>query len=78
MPNINTVSTKDDNLYALISSVLQKARQTAYRAINFTMVTAYWEIGRLITEDELKWERAEYGKQVLKKLSQQLTTKIKI
>lgn len=37
------------------------------------MVTAYWEIGRLITEDELKWERAEYGKQVLKKLSQKLT-----
>lgn len=37
------------------------------------MVTSYWEIGRLITEDELKWERAEYGKQVLKKLSQRLS-----
>lgn len=55
---------QNDELYIAVSSVLQKARQTAYRAVNFTMVTAYWEIGRLITEDELRWERAEYGKQV--------------
>lgn len=63
----------NNNLYTAIYSVLQKARQTAYRAVNFTMVTAYWEIGRLITEDELKWERAEYGKQVLKNLAERLT-----
>ena len=65
--------TSNNNLYTAISSVLQQARQTAYRAVNFTMVTAYWEIGRLITEDELKWERAEYGKQVLKNLAERLT-----
>lgn len=63
----------NNNLYAAVSSVLQQARQTACRAVNFTMVTAYWEIGRLITEDELKWERAEYGKQVLKNLAERLT-----
>ncbi|MDO5341513.1 MAG: PDDEXK nuclease domain-containing protein [Bacteroidia bacterium] len=63
----------NNSLYAAVSSVLQQARQTAYRAVNFTMVTAYWEIGRLITEDELKWERAEYGKQVLKNLAERLT-----
>ncbi len=63
----------NNNLYAAVSFVLQQARQTAYRAVNFTMVTAYWEIGRLITEDELKWERAEYGKQVLKNLAERLT-----
>lgn len=65
----------NNSLYAAVSSVLQQARQTAYRAVNFTMVTAYWEIGRLITEDELKWERAEYGKQVLKNLAERLTNK---
>lgn len=64
---------KNEQLYAAISSVLLQARQAVYRAVNFAMVTAYWEIGRLITEDELKCERAEYGKQVLKNLSQQLT-----
>lgn len=38
------------------------------------MVVAYWEIGKLITEDELKWQRAEYGKKVLKNLATRLTT----
>lgn len=73
MVTTNSLNYNHDNLYAAISSVLQKARQTAYRAVNFAMVTAYWEIGRLITEDELKWERAEYGKQVLKNLAERLS-----
>lgn len=73
MPDNNLVNTQNDDLYIAVSAVLRNARQAAYRAVNFTMVTSYWEIGRLITEDELKWERAEYGKQVLKKLSQRLS-----
>lgn len=63
----------NEQLFVAISSVLLQARQAVYRVVNFAMVTAYWEIGRLITEDELKWERADYGKQVLKNLSAQLT-----
>ncbi len=40
------------------------------------MVYTYYEIGRMIVEDEQKGEsRAEYGKQVLKKLSILLTSK---
>ena len=40
------------------------------------MVRAYWHIGRVIVEEEQKGkERAEYGKQVLKQLSQKLTKK---
>ena len=70
----DSTQVTSDELYVSISSVLKKARQTVYHAVNFAMVTAYWEIGRLITEDELKWERAEYGKQILKKLSQKLTS----
>ena len=38
------------------------------------MVNAYWEIGRRIVEfEQLGETRAEYGKGVLKRLSQQLT-----
>lgn len=70
----DSTQVTNDELYVSISSVLKKARQTVYHAVNFAMVTAYWEIGRLITENELKWERAEYRKQVLKKLSQKLTS----
>ncbi|MBQ8958525.1 MAG: hypothetical protein IJ057_08520 [Bacteroidales bacterium] len=34
---------------------------------------AYWNIGKLIVGDELHWERADYGKAVLRNLSQRLT-----
>lgn len=63
----------ESNLYKSVVDVLAKARSSAYRAVNFVMVQAYWEIGRLITEDELHGQRADYGKEVLKQLSVRLT-----
>lgn len=61
------------HLYEAVSRVLSEARNKAYHAINFVMVQSYWEIGRLITEDELKGQRADYGKEVLRQLSIRLT-----
>ena len=40
------------DLYGAIRQVLETARQSAYKAVNFAMVQAYWQIGRLIVEDE--------------------------
>ncbi len=61
--------------YENIRQILEKARATAYRAVNFAMVTAYWEIGRVIVEEEQKGkERAKYGEHLIKQLSQKLTT----
>ncbi len=61
-------------LYAKIAELLQTARQAVVRAVNQTMVYTYYEIGRMIVEEEQDGkERAAYGKQVLKELSQQLT-----
>lgn len=40
------------NLYNGISSILKNARENAYKAVNFAMVTSYWSIGKLIVEDE--------------------------
>lgn len=65
--------TVSHNLYLKISELLQIARQTAARTVNQTMVHTYFEIGRMIVEDEQQGkERAEYGKQVLKELSKKL------
>jgi hypothetical protein len=33
-----------DNLYREIRSVLERARNNAYQAVNFSMVQAYWQI----------------------------------
>ncbi|MBU3949082.1 MAG: DUF1016 family protein [Proteobacteria bacterium] len=62
------------NLYSKIAELLQAARQTVVRAVNQTMVYTYYEIGRMIVEDEQQGkQRADYGKQVLEDLSQKLT-----
>ena len=61
-------------LYGAIRQVLESARKSAYKAVNFAMVQAYWQIGRLIVEDEQNGEaRAEYGKKVLDELAKRLT-----
>ena len=66
---------KKDNLYGEIKCILEQARQAAYRAVNFTMVLAYWEIGRRIVEDEQQGKKkAGYGKYLLKDLSVKLTS----
>jgi predicted nuclease of restriction endonuclease-like (RecB) superfamily len=62
------------DLYHSIATILRAARANAYRAINFTMVEAYWNVGRTIVEDEQRGEsRAEYGAAVLKNLAARLT-----
>ena len=60
--------------YERIKAILSEARGRAYRAINTAMVAAYWEIGRVIVEEEQQGQqRAEYGKGLLVELSQRLT-----
>jgi hypothetical protein len=66
--------TSIDATYLSIRAILEEARRTAYRAVNVAMVQAYWEIGRIIVEEEQKGaERAEYGKALIKELSRRLT-----
>ncbi len=49
------------------------SRSQAYSAINFAMVQTYWQIGRIIVEHEQNGSiRAEYGKAVLQKISENL------
>lgn len=61
-------------LYHGIRQVLLTARRQVRQAINDTMVQAYWQIGRLIVEDEQGGEkRAEYGKRVLPELAKRLS-----
>lgn len=67
-------SLTDTNLYSKIAELLQSSGKAVVRAVNQTMVYTYYEIGRMIVEDEQQGkERAEYGKQVLKELSKRLT-----
>ncbi len=63
-----------NSLYKNIRTVLEQARSISYRAVNVTMIQAYWEVGRLIVEDEQHGKRkAAYGEEVLSELSEKLT-----
>jgi len=62
------------NLYKSISSLIAEARKSVRSTVNSAMVITYWNIGRLIVENEQGGKkRAEYGKAVLKELSAKLT-----
>lgn len=61
-------------LFQQVVELLQNARQQVLPTVNTTMVCTYFEIGRMIVEEEQSGkDRAEYGKQILKGLSQDLT-----
>jgi predicted nuclease of restriction endonuclease-like (RecB) superfamily len=61
-------------LFSQVVELLQNARQQVLRTVNSTMVYTYFEIGRMIVEEEQNGKnRAEYEKQLLKGLSELLT-----
>lgn len=67
----------ENNFVADIKQILEQARQNAYTAINTFMVQAYWLVGKRIVEEEQKGkDRAEYGKEILKTLSQELSIEL--
>ena len=71
------IPTRLSSLADAIATQIEQARGQLRQAVNSVMVQSYWEIGRLIVEDEQQGEsRAEYGKQQLQQLSQQLTERL--
>ena len=51
-----------------------QSRQRVYRMVNSSLLETYWQIGKLIIEDEQQGNtKSQYGKATLKKLANQLT-----
>ncbi|MCL2323813.1 MAG: PDDEXK nuclease domain-containing protein [Oscillospiraceae bacterium] len=63
----------DTRLYDDVREVLQLARSKTYSAVNYAMVEAYWNIGKLIFDTIGTDGRSESGKQLMKYLSDRLT-----
>ncbi|WP_386691454.1 MULTISPECIES: PDDEXK nuclease domain-containing protein [unclassified Lonepinella] len=71
MPNFPQTN---NTLFSQIAEIIHQAKNQVRQTVNVAMVQSYWHIGRLIVEDEQQGEsRAEYGKYVLKELSERLT-----
>lgn len=61
-------------LFSEIKEIILQSRQRVFRIANSALLETYWQIGKLIVEDEQQGkERADYGKSVLKNLANQLT-----
>ncbi len=72
----NEITTINQNFLENVSEVLLNARKNAKTAVNLSMVYAYYEIGRMIVEEEQQGQnRAAYGKQILQELSKYLSQK---
>lgn len=67
-------NTIEINLFQEIAELLHAAKQSVAYSVNKTIIATYFEIGRLIVENEQHGkERAGYGKSTLKELSAKLT-----
>jgi len=71
--NKTILANNEALIYGQIREILTSARAKAYSAVNFAMVEAYWLVGKQIVEAQTGNERAEYGTQLLKYLSEKLT-----
>ncbi len=68
--------SKYTTLVKRLAEIIHSARANAVRQINKAQVLAYYEIGREIVEFEQKGKaRAEYGKELIKRLSKDMTDK---
>lgn len=68
-----SVTLTQESTYLSARRYVIDAQAKIYKAVNSAMVTAYWNIGKLIYEACGKSERAVYGKQLMQYLSEKLT-----
>jgi predicted nuclease of restriction endonuclease-like (RecB) superfamily len=74
---INNDIEKTDILFNKVIQIVELARMQVITAVNLAMVHSYFEIGKMIVEEEQEGkDRAKYGKFVLKALSKRLTEQL--
>ena len=57
-----------------IKLLIDESRRNMAQAVNSAISMLYWQIGTRINQETLQEKRAEYGKQIVSKLSEQLET----
>lgn len=64
-----------DHLYDKAVEIIETARNNTYRQINENLVRRNWDLGKLISEEEIRGrDRTElYGLEVIKSLAKRLT-----
>jgi predicted nuclease of restriction endonuclease-like (RecB) superfamily len=67
---------ENNNFFEKVAQIIEQARVHIGRTVDLTMCVTYFEVGRMIVEEEQEGKaRAEYGRGLLKGLSGYLTEK---
>ena len=62
-----------ETIHSATRQIIEVGRQTAYRAVNSSMLQTYWELGQLIVlEEQQSKARADYGKYIIAELAKRL------
>ncbi len=64
-----------DALYDKISILIENAKRNVAIKVSSELTILYWNIGKHIKENVLNQQKAEYGKEIIKQLSNKLTQK---
>lgn len=72
MTKLSNKKTKFDLLNSIVS-LIDSTRQNVAKTVNQELTLLYWNIGKIINEDLLHNDRADYGKQIIPELSKKLT-----
>jgi len=64
---------ENTRLFLSIKQLIEQGKQQIAISVNTTMSMLYWQIGKMINDDVLQNQRAEYGKQIVSTLSRHLT-----
>lgn len=65
---------KTDDILNDMCGIIESSQKAAYQAVNIALVQRNWLLGYRIASEELQGnERAEYGTELIKKLSKELT-----
>jgi len=68
----NDIQTFAGLLFSDISVLIRESRTSVAIAVNAGMTMLYWQIGKRISEEILKKERAAYGQEIVSSLARQL------
>ena len=62
----------NNRLFEQIKDLIEQTKNSVAVAVNSSMTMMYWHIGKLINDEILQNKRAEYGKEIVATVSQQL------
>ena len=65
----------DNSLLKELSEIIESGRRNVVAQVNRTLTLVYWQVGYRINQEVLEDKRAEYGKEVVKNISQELMSR---